>query len=119
MTMPSSTSCWVPPACTLPTVEQPLRVAEFDDFFRIAVRRSTRTWATWLDLVILPESETMARNLAERETSCCSFFRFDFERAPDGVLMRIGVPGDHIDVLDALQERILSVVGITTVHGDV
>ncbi len=119
MTKPSGTSGWVSPACTLPTVEQPLRVAEFDDFFRIAVQRSTRTRATRLDLMVSPESESTARNLAERETTCCSFFRFNFEHAADGLLMRIAVPTDHVDVLDALQERILSVVGIKTVHGDV
>ncbi len=28
---------WVPDACTLPTVEQPLRLKEFDDLFRDAV----------------------------------------------------------------------------------
>jgi hypothetical protein len=76
------------------------------------VRRSSRTWTTGLDLVVLAESEATARDLATRETSCCSFFRFDFEHAPDGLLMRIGVPRDHIDVLDALQARICSVAGI-------
>ncbi|MFD6394998.1 hypothetical protein [Nocardia sp. NPDC060259] len=28
---------WVPDACTLPTVEQPIRVAEFDRFFAESV----------------------------------------------------------------------------------
>ena len=34
---------WTPATCTLPTAEQPLRVAEFDDLFRecvIAVDRA-------------------------------------------------------------------------------
>ena len=119
MTKAPTAEDWVPASCTLPTVEQPLRLAEFDDFFRAAVRRSTRTWTTRLDLVVLAESEATARELATRETSCCSFFRFDFEHAADGLLMRIGVPKTHIDVLDALQARILSVAGIKTVHGDV
>jgi hypothetical protein len=30
-------SVWVPEACTLPTVEQPFRVAEFDDLFAVAL----------------------------------------------------------------------------------
>ncbi|MEV6895548.1 hypothetical protein [Kribbella sp. NPDC051137] len=29
---------WVSPSCTLPTVEQPLRVAEFDDLLGTALR---------------------------------------------------------------------------------
>jgi predicted metalloendopeptidase len=31
-------AAWVPEACTLPSVEQPLRVAEFDEVFANAVR---------------------------------------------------------------------------------
>jgi len=109
---------WAPTSCTLPTVEQPLRLAEFDDFFRAAVRHSTRTRATRLDLVILRESEATARDLAERETGCCSFFRFNFGTAQDGLVMRIGVAKDHADVLDALQARISAVACVKTV-GDV
>jgi hypothetical protein len=33
---------WVPEACTLPTVEQPLRRAEFDDLFTSDVRAVRR-----------------------------------------------------------------------------
>ena len=29
---------WAPDACTLPTAERPLRVAEFDDLFTFVVR---------------------------------------------------------------------------------
>ena len=98
---------WFPAACTLPTAEQPLRMAEFDEFFRTAVQRATRTRTTMLDLVISFEHAAAARDLAEGEASCCSFFRFDFEPAADGLVMRIGVPEDHVDVLDALQARCL------------
>jgi hypothetical protein len=100
-------------------VEQPLRLAEFDVFFRAAVRRSIRTSATRVDLVIVGEFEATARDLAERESSCCSFFRFEFGSAADGLVMSIGVPKDHVDVLDALQARINTVLGVTTVEGDV
>jgi hypothetical protein len=31
---------WAPDACTLPTAERPLRVAEFDDLFTFVVPRS-------------------------------------------------------------------------------
>ncbi len=119
MTNAPAAEDWAPASCTLPTVEQPLRLAEFDDFFRAAVRRSTRTWTTRLDLAVLPDSEATARDLAERETSCCAFFRFDFDHVPDGLVMRIRVPRDQIDVLDALQARITGMSGIKPVHADV
>jgi hypothetical protein len=116
MTEAPAAADWAPASCTLPTAERPLRLAEFDDFFRTALLRSTRSWATRLDLVVLPESDAIARDLAERETSCCSFFRFHFDHGPDDFVMRIGVTTDHIDVLDAVQTRIS---GITGVDGDV
>lgn len=101
----TGTQDWVPAACTLPTVEQPLRQAEFDAFFRGAVRQSIRTSTTRLDLLIPAQFEATARDLAERETNCCSFFRFDFHPTADGLVMSIGVPIDHVDVLDSLQAR--------------
>lgn len=61
---------------------------------------------TILDDAALRECEATARDLAERENSCCSFFHFDFDAAADGLMMRIGVLEDHVDVLDALQARI-------------
>ena len=110
-----TTENWFAATCTLSTVEQPLRVAEFDELFRTALRRSTRTQRTELELVISPESEATARGLAERETQCCSYFRFEFDPTPDGLVMRIDLPEDHVDVLDVLQARLSSLLGITTV----
>jgi hypothetical protein len=103
----STADDWAPAAGTLPTAEQPLRVAEFDAFFRTGVRRWTRRLMTRLDLVILAEFEATARDLAERETRCCSFFSFEFQPAADDLVMSIAVPNDHVEVLDALQARIV------------
>ena len=69
---------WAPDACTLPTAERPLRVAEFDDLFT-AVRRSERPLPTRLDLVLPRNIEATCRDLARRESECCSFFTFEFE----------------------------------------
>lgn len=110
---------WVAGSCTLPTVEQPLRLAEFDDLLRSALRRSIRTSATRLDLVISRDGEATSRDLAARETSCCSFFRFTFDHVHDGLAMGIGVPNDYVDVLDALQARVLQVTGVETVNDEV
>ena len=113
MTTTGTADGWVPSACTLPSVEQPLRLAEFDDLFRTAVHRATRTRDTHLDLIIAPESEASARDLADRESGCCSFFQFSFTHAADGSLvMGIGVPNQHVDVLDALHARVASISAV-------
>jgi hypothetical protein len=96
---------WVPDACTLPTAERPLRIAEFDDLFA-AVLRAVRRAPTRLDLVLPPAMEADARDLAQRESQCCSFFEFAFEPTDDGVVMRIEVPPSQIEVLDSIEGRI-------------
>jgi hypothetical protein len=101
---------WVLPSCSLPTAEQPLRVADFDRLFRESLRRFTRTSATRLVLVLAAEAEMAARGLAERETACCSFFEFRFAAEGLDVLMSIEVPDGQIYVLDALTERVSRVL---------
>ncbi len=61
---------WVPAAWTLPTLEQPMRVAEFDEPFGTAVRAIDRSAATRLD----GAAEAKTRDLTEMENACCSFF---------------------------------------------
>lgn len=90
----------------MPTVDRPLRVAEFDGLFGQSVLRSVRVSATRLDLVLAADAEAAARDLAAREVGCCSFFRFDFDTAGSDVVISIGVPPSHTDVLDALAQRI-------------
>jgi hypothetical protein len=92
-------------ACTLPVVERPLRLAEFDDLFATALRDQQRLSPTWLRWRLDPAAETTARDLTARESSCCSFFSFSF--APDGDLLNLDVrvPVAHVEVLDALAVR--------------
>ncbi|MFE3794991.1 hypothetical protein KHQ06_29435 [Nocardia tengchongensis] len=99
---------WVPvEACALPTAEQPLRVAEFDALFREAVRGMERVSPTSLRLRIDAAAEARARELTDRESSCCSFFRFEFATAgPDLLHLEIGVPAARIEVLDGLAARV-------------
>ena len=52
------------------------------------------------------EAEAVGRDLARRESECCSFFTFDFEADGDDVVMHIGVPPTQIEVLDSLQARL-------------
>ncbi|MFC0505367.1 hypothetical protein [Micromonospora costi] len=99
---------WVPDACTLPTVEQPLRLAEFDQFFRDAVRGVDRLSAQHLRLHLdgAHQTESTARDLVSRESSCCAFFTFDIARSDlDTLTLDVRVPAAHADVLDALTRR--------------
>jgi hypothetical protein len=99
-------SSFVPQACTLPTAEQPLRVAEFAQLFAAAARTIVRASPTSLHLV-LDGDATAARELAARETECCSFFTFTFHPASDeasaGLELTVAVPATHVGVLDGLQ----------------
>ncbi len=95
----------MPEACTLPTVEQPIRVAEFDRFFADSVRTMRRSRPGRLELVVDPAAEAAARDLASREKGCCSFFAFDFT-TDSGLLMGIEVPDTYIAVLDAFAARV-------------
>lgn len=93
-------------ACTLPTAERPLRLAEFDDLFATSVRGVRRRG----DGVLMQLTGTeglveRVRDLAARETACCSFFTFELTPTDDHLSLRITVPPTHADVLDALSTR--------------
>ncbi len=95
----------MPSACTLPTVEQPIRVAEFDQFFTTSARTTARPDPARLEVIVDPAAESVARELAGRESSCCSFFTFDFTSTTEGLAMSVGVPPAYIEVLDAFAAR--------------
>jgi hypothetical protein len=100
-----------PDACTLPTAEQPLRLAEFDDLFATAVRQVDPVSATHARMHLTGPAglADRVRDLAARETECCSFFTFTTtgEPAADGeaVVLDIEVPAAHADVLASLAQR--------------
>ena len=104
---------WVASSCTLPTAEQPLRVAEFDQLFAAAVRGVERVGPTQLRLLLDASAEEAARELTDRETSCCSFFAFTF--TPDGegrVVLEVSVPAARSGVLEALAVRASTAAGL-------
>lgn len=98
----------VPPVeCTLPTQEQPLRVAEFDALFSSALRGVERRGQTLLLLSFDGSAgvEARVRDLLAREGQCCSFFTFAMTVAGGGIEVEVGVPETHVDILDGLASR--------------
>jgi hypothetical protein len=100
----------VPEACTLPTAEQPLRLAQFDELFATALRRVDRLTDRHARMHFTGGADLAAtvRELAAREAECCSFFDFAVGLAGDAVTLDIKVPAAHVDVLDALAGRAVS-----------
>jgi len=98
---------WVPESCTLPTVEQPLRLAEFDELFASAVRPAERVDRTGLRLHLPGGEETVSatRELVARESGCCSFFSFELVPSDAETALEVRVPAPQTAVLDAMQER--------------
>lgn len=106
-------TAWVPQACTLPTAEQPLRVAAFDEMFTQAVRGAERVTASALRLYLDPTPAAAGRiaELAAAETGCCSFFTFTLTIAGDCLALEVTVPPAHTGVLDALAIRATGLSG--------
>jgi hypothetical protein len=96
---------WIPDACTLPTAEQPFRLAEFDSLFANQLHTAQRLDPQTLELVLTAAPDTVA-DLTARENECCSFFRFDLAEVPAGVRLRIAVPAAYAAVLDGLTDRL-------------
>ena len=93
-------------ACTLPTAERPLRLAELDALFAGSARSVSRDERGVR--ILLEGSETLrerVRDLAERETACCSFFTFAVGGTSDSVVLDISVPDERRDILTALADR--------------
>ncbi|MGB3439424.1 MAG: hypothetical protein WBA97_11795 [Actinophytocola sp.] len=97
---------WVPPSCTLPTADRPLRVAEFDGLFATAVRMDRPAPGELrFAFPASPETAGIAATLAARETECCSFFTFTLTVAAGELTLAVSVDERHVEVLDALAAR--------------
>ena len=104
---------WLAPdACTLPTAEQPLRVAEFDQLFHDHLTRVETQRPEHLSLHFTGPSglAELVTDLAARESSCCSFFSFATTLLAETgdeqqVRLDVRVPANRVDVLTALAAR--------------
>ena len=92
-----------PEACTLPTIERPLRVAEFDRLFGYAsaVARLGPLTAR-ITLPPTPEVAARAADLVVRETRCCSFFTFSLTAGSGRLHLDITVPESQTPLLDSV-----------------
>jgi hypothetical protein len=101
----------IPDACTLPTAERPLRLAEFDALFATAVRQVEVVGPTHARMRFTGPAglAEKVRDLAARETECCSFFAFTVIPEPagegDALTLDVTVPPQYADVLASLAER--------------
>jgi hypothetical protein len=103
--MTDVTKRWVAEACTLPTADRPVRVAEFDALFAGGLTAQERVSPTVLRWMLDPGVELTARDLTARESACCSFFSFEFTAGADAVRLEVAVPPARVEVLDALAAR--------------
>lgn len=115
---------WVPvDACTMPAVEQPLRMAEFDALFAETATEVNRVSPTQGRLLLVGATGLVdrVRDLADRESGCCSFFTFIVtpvevpgsasQDGPITVHLDVSVPGSRSEVLAALLGRAETVAG--------
>lgn len=102
-------TAWTPIDCTLPTADQPLRIAEFDALLRSGTASFTGPDHRRLRLTLTrtPALASAAAQLAMEETECCSFFTFTLRISPDELTVDVTVPDARTDVLDAMTARIL------------
>jgi hypothetical protein len=93
-------------ACTLPTVERPFRLAEFDSLFTEAVRSvHSDGGRVTMRLTGDPGLRGRVQDLARRESACCSFFSFVVEGTESDLKLEITVPPERRDILTALADR--------------
>lgn len=101
-----------PDACTLPTAERPMRLAEFDDLFATAVREVELLNGTHARLRLTGPAglEAKVRDLVAREAACCSFFAFTVTVSENSTLtLEVRVPARYADVLTSLTDRAASI----------
>ncbi|MGH3525243.1 MAG: hypothetical protein ACRDU4_21035, partial [Mycobacterium sp.] len=96
----SETLSWVPESCTLPTAEQPVRVAEFDAFFAESVQATQRLDAERARFELSTAAGEAARvaDLMAREAACCAFFTFALVASAGGLALEVSVPRGRADV---------------------
>jgi len=103
--------------CTLPTAAQPMRLLEFDELFRRQANPPRRIGQHQVEFSFADAEGMYAEvsDLVIRESACCSFFDFRIDQrsqtgVQDQLVLRVGVPANRDDVLEALMDRAVAAV---------
>jgi hypothetical protein len=101
------TDTWAPDACTLPTADRPVRLAQFDTLFDNDVTDVHRSAPDRALLTLRTDPATAVRvaDLCVRETACCSFFEFTLAATGGHLTLTVATPPEHRAVLDAFVKR--------------
>lgn len=102
-----SVDSWIPESCTLPSVDRPLRLTQFDELLGSDAVGVHRLGEARVAIDLRPEPAVAARTaeLVTRETSCCSFFTFTLTIRAESMVLEISTPPGYISVLDSLVAR--------------
>lgn len=101
----------VPDACTLPTIEQPIRAAEFDRFSVESVQRVHRPDRTRLDLLPAAETETWAVNSPPGKPSLLLVLHLRLRHHSRGAGDTCEVPDTYTGGLDAFAALANAAIG--------
>jgi hypothetical protein len=89
-------------ACTLPAGDQPARLGEWNELLMLAVDRMPVSGGVRLRFPPDPALAGRLGDLAVREQTCCSFFRFTLHLAPDAITVDVLAPEDALPVLSEM-----------------
>jgi hypothetical protein len=95
-----------PAACSLPLVDQPARVAEWDVLFTEGVCEVSPV-AGGVRFVVDrgAVSPAAVADLVDRESQCCSFFSFRLAIGDQTLTLDVTSDAEHRGVVDALSAR--------------
>ena len=97
-------------ACTLPTVDRPLRLAEFDALFALVQSIEYDGLVARMHFSGLPTLHDQIVDLTRRESHCCSFFDFAVDGTASEVDLGITAPAEHAEIVAALVARAQEIV---------
>ncbi|WP_375492772.1 hypothetical protein [uncultured Jatrophihabitans sp.] len=95
----------IPVACSLDGAAARTQLDEWQRLLVAAAEGVERVDETELSIRLADDPALLARTvrLAQREKACCPFFNFALTIEPDAVALRIRVPDDAAQLLDAFE----------------
>ena len=101
-----------PEACSLPSADQPARVAEWDALFAGAVCEvSPITGGVRFAVDRTAAGPAAVADLADRESQCCAFLAFTLVLGNGTVTLDVTSDSGHAEVVEALAGRAAALAG--------